>query len=410
MTQLTHHTNKTAQEAEVKAFCPNRIVIKLGTQLLVSPSGNEQGKLNTPLLVDIVKQIATLQQQGKEVLLVTSGAVGLGRQQINNPKPLTLNEKQACAAIGQSILMDTYRKLFSLYDITVAQVLVTADNFSNREHYLNLQQTLEQLLQWKTIPIINENDVVSSQELKQNSEQEKGFGDNDRLSALVASKLNADLLVILTNVDGVFTDNPQTNPEAKFVNTIQTLTELNQINAKGSSNLGRGGMQTKLEAGRIAAISGIYTFIANGTKENIISHSINTGDEKQAKGTWIYPFTELNGKKRWIGLASGFQGKIEINTGAINALQSKNASLLPIGITNIEGAFPAEQVVSIQDEKGNEIGRGISNFSSEQLNSLKGLHSDEVSKTLSNSSELTESGRNNVAIFRENLVLFESYD
>jgi len=394
----------TTSPFSINSFNPNRIVIKLGTQLLI----DSEGQLNKPRLVALVGQIATLVKQGKAVLLVSSGAVGLGKEQVQTlaGKTLSLNEKQACAAIGQSMLMETYRELFALYKLQTAQILVTAENFAHRQQYLNLQQTLEQLLNWGIIPILNENDVVSTLELEQQG-QEKGFGDNDKLSALIASKLSADLLIILTNVNGIYTDNPTINPDAQPIPVIEGIKALNDINrhitVQGTSDGGRGGMKTKLEAARIAAISGVHTCIVNGQEPLVIERIFNSSTP--LSGTWILPSSELNGKKRWIGLASGFQGKVLINAGAKLALLQKQASLLPVGIIGVEGNFTVDQVVSLLDENGNDVGRGIVNFSANQLNQFKGLASEAIAQLTGHPQQ---SGRETVAIYRENLVLFES--
>lgn len=361
-----------------------RIVIKLGTQIVVDASGH----LALERLRALAEQCVALHRAGKELILVSSGAVGLGRNRLRRDGSLTLTEKQACAAVGQSLLMDAYRDLFEPTGLVTAQVLLTALDFADRKHYLNLRQTLETLLKLGSIPIINENDVTSTMELREGS-YTKGFGDNDKLSALVAGKLEADLLVILTNVDGIYTDNPETNPDAEKITLISAFQDLQRIQTAGQSTLGRGGMASKLEAGRLAAISGLHTYIASGLQPEPLAPLLHR--EKPPTGTIIRPQTALPDRKRWIGAASGYHGVLIVNDGASRALVHQGASLLPVGVAAVQGDFSAQQVVSIQDERGREIGRGLSGFSSDELRRIQGVRGEAE------------------AIHRDNLVIFEEY-
>ncbi|HEY9686919.1 MAG TPA: glutamate 5-kinase [Coleofasciculaceae cyanobacterium] len=378
-----------------------RIVIKLGTQVVIESAGPSGGAdLAKTRLVRLVEQCSRLVQAGKEVIVVTSGAVGLGRRKLNLHGALSLTEKQACAAVGQSLLMDAYRELFDLFGIVTAQVLLTANDFADRKHYLNLQQTLETLLILKVVPIINENDTVSTMELQEEG-YVKGFGDNDKLSALVASKLEADLLVILTNVDGIYTDNPETNPQAERIPIIERFEDLQQVETNGRSTLGRGGMSSKLEAARISAISGLHTLITSGLKDQALRVLL---EDCEPSGTLILPQASLNGRKRWIGMASGYYGTLVVNEGARQALVEKRASLLPIGIVRTEGEFGAQQVVSIQDEQGREIGRGLTWFSSEEVDRIMGVRSEKIASLLPG----VPPERQEV-VHRDNLVIFQEY-
>lgn len=384
-----------------------RIVIKLGTQVVIELAGGVDGQFASERLEGLTRQCAELVSQGKEVILVSSGAVGLGRQALKLTGPLSLNEKQACAAVGQNLLMDAYRALFEKSGLITAQVLLTATDFADRKHYLNLRQTLEALLRFRVIPIINENDTTSTMELQEES-YTKGFGDNDMLSALVASKLDADLLVILTNVDGIYTDNPFTNPDARRVPLIENFQELQKIDASGQSLLGRGGMSSKLEAARMASLSGVHTLITSGLRPQPLSALLNHESEFNAPepgGTLVLPQATLSGKKRWIGMASGYHGAIVVNEGARKALVKQHASLLAIGITGVFGEFLAQQVVSIQDESGAEIGRGLTYFSSEEIERIKGLRSEQISDRLG----LEQQERAEEIVHRDNLVVFEEY-
>ncbi len=368
-----------------------RIVVKLGTRILTG----DDGALARDRLTELVAQCAELIRQGKEVLVVSSGAVGLGRQMLR-PQPLAsgsipLVDKQACAAVGQNLLMDVYRELFGRYGLVTAQVLLTAADFADRKRYLNLRGTLERLLHYKAVPIINENDTVSTMELEE-SGQGKGFGDNDMLSALITSKLDADLLVILTNVDGVYSENPENNPAARPLPLIDSFEKLGGIKIQGQSAGGRGGMTTKLEAARIAAISGAHTFITSGYRENALLDALSLSANGRDHGTLVLAQSTLSGKKRWIGLASGYRGVVVVNGGARAALVEKHASLLPIGIVDIQGDFAPGHVVSIQDETGIEIGRGLIRFSSADTRQLIG-----------------RTPFDDVVIHRDNLVIFEEY-
>lgn len=385
-------------EAKQPLIDARRIVVKLGTQVAVEADGSGTS-LALGRLEGLCRQCAALSQAGKEVILVSSGAVGLGRQKLALPQNLSLTEKQACAAVGQNLLMEAYRQLFQKDDLTIGQVLLTALDFAERKHYLNLRQTLETLLRLKVIPIINENDTVSTMEL-QDEGYTKGFGDNDKLSALVASKLEADLLVILTNVDGIYTENPENNPDARRIPVIESFQDLHEIQTAGQSRLGRGGMASKLEAARIAAISGLHTYITSGIKENPLSPLLDANAEPQ--GTLIKPQASISGRKRWIGIASGYHGVVIVNEGARQALVEKRASLLPIGVVGIKGEFTADQVVSIQDEHGLEIGRGLAGFSAGEVEKIMGQRTGRIQEILG------QSGQDEV-IHRDNIVIFEEY-
>ncbi len=373
----------------------NRIVIKLGTQILVQ----EDGSLAYARLAALVEECAALVALGKSILIVSSGAVGLGRQALKlGHAPLSLSQKQACAAVGQNLLMDIYRELFSRYQLVTAQLLLTSLDFEDRQRYLNLRDTLETLLDYRVVPIINENDTVSTAELKEN--QTSSFGDNDKLSAIVAGKLGADLLIILTNVDGIYTENPSLNPNAEKLRLIEGFEPLKAIETNGKSTMGRGGMASKIEAAKMAAISGVHTLITSGTQPNVL-HRIFNPDNTDV-GTLILAQGGMSGKKRWLGLASGYSGVIVINDGAKAALINRHASLLPSGITQVQGDFQARQVVSIQTPEGDEIGRGLANFSAEDTRKIQGLQSREIPGIL-------PAAESDEVIHRDNLVIYQDY-
>ncbi|WP_373531316.1 glutamate 5-kinase [Vampirovibrio sp.] len=383
-----------------------RIVIKLGTQVVIDLAGDSGGRFATERLAELTRQCAQLVAQGKEIILVSSGAVGLGRQALHLTGTLSLNDKQACAAVGQNLLMEAYRNLFQQSGLITAQVLLTATDFADRKHYLNLRQTLEALLKFKAIPIINENDTTSTMELQEES-YTKGFGDNDMLSALVASKLDADLLVILTNVDGIYTDNPFTNPNAQRISRIENFQDFQKIEASGQSLLGRGGMSSKLEAARMAALSGVHTLITSGVSPQPLEALL--APQPEPVGTLVLPQASfLSGKKRWIGMASGYHGAIVVNAGARKALVEKQASLLAIGVVGAQGDFFAQQVVRILDETGVEIGRGLTHFSSHEIERIKGLQSEKIADRLGFDADGKVLERQEI-VHRDNLVIFEEY-
>ena len=353
-----------------------RIVFKFGTNIL----RGEDGSVSLPRVFSFIENIAALVKAGKEVIIVTSGAVGLGRKRLGLEGSKGTALKQACAAIGQSKLMSIYENGFDSYGLVAAQILLTEDDFSIRTRYLSLRTTLNKLLELGTIPVINQNDTVSNVDIIPRYENmQVCFSDNDKLSALVASELDADLLVILSDVDGLYNENPKTNPNAKIIREVDEVTD--EICAMGTdaSEGGRGGMRTKLEAARMVTRFGGKVLIANGTVPYIIK-KIFAGEDY---GTMFLPQNEgLSDKKRWIGYATNIIGKIVVNNGAKKALCEKRKSLLPIGVTSVINTFDKGDVVSILDEEGNEFARGIVNYDSLSCKRVMGNHSDDIMKIL----------------------------
>jgi glutamate 5-kinase len=368
-----------------------RLVIKLGTAVLM----REEGGVALSRFYSFVEGIAALKAAGREVLLVTSGAVGLGVQKLGlKQKPKLLPQKQACAAVGQGRLMALYSDAFERLGITTAQILLTEEDFSNRQRYLNLRSTIAELLTYNVLPIINENDTVSTAELEtlKASEQRKvNFGDNDKLSALVASKIEADLLVILTDVEGLYTADPRTDANAKLISVVEQITpEIEALadgggsgggkaggggaSEDGKQKLGRGGMKTKLAAAKIASQSGCATIIAGGKVADVIN-GIFAGTEL---GTLFLPKSGLSGKQRWIAFATSVKAGVVVNEGAYSALIDRKASLLSAGVLEVKGDFDRGDVVSIIDGKGNEFARGIVNYSSDEAKQLTGRHSNAI--------------------------------
>lgn len=368
-----------------------RIIVKLGTQVVSEKNGDIARKR----IAQISKDCAYLvKEKKKKIVIVSSGAVGLGRHLLKKLGTLSLAEKQACAAAGQPLLMNEYQKTFSKEKIHVAQILVTTHNFADRMAYLNLKKTFDQLLDMGVIPIVNENDSVSTSELKSGSRS--NFGDNDRLSALVAGKFGADLLVILTDVDGLYDRNPHTDGSAKKISIVKDFTFLSKIKVRGKSTYGTGGMFSKVEAARVASICGVNTIITSGLQPGAIRRMMDT-DHFDA--TLILAKKGMTGRKRWIGFSTNVSGTVVINSGACEAILGKHASLLPVGVVSAQGTFKKGEFVSIQDERGKEIGRGIANHSSHLLNRIKGLRNSEIHYKIK--SKLTDE-----FIHKDNLVVF----
>jgi glutamate 5-kinase len=353
-----------------------RVVIKLGSNLFF----NEQGGLALDRIFALIDDIAEARLSGRQVIIVSSGAVALGSNALKmKPQSALLVQKQAFAAVGQSRLMNLYEQGFSKHGIIAAQVLLTEEDFSNRKRYLNLRNTLTALLDMNVVPIINENDTVATSELEV-TDRNASFSDNDKLSALVVSKLDAQLLVLLSDVDGLFTENPRDNPNAELIQKVHDITPDIEALAGQKSSRGRGGMATKLQAARISMNSGGMAVIANGLKHGVLRRIL----AGEAEGTLFAGRSEaLSGKRRWIAFASSVAGRIHINAGAFEAIARKNASLLNAGVTRIENNFERGDVVAIIGPDGNEIGRGIVNYSSEDAVRLIGRHSDDIAKLAS---------------------------
>lgn len=353
-----------------------RIVFKFGTNIL----RGDDGYVSLPRIFSFIEDISSLARAGKEVIIVTSGAVGLGKKRLGLEGSKGTALKQACAAIGQSKLMSIYESGFDTYNLVAAQILLTEDDFSIRTRYLSLRTTLNKLLELGAVPIINQNDTVSNVDMLPRYENmQVCFSDNDKLSALVASELDADLLVILSDVDGLYNDNPKNNPDAKIIREVDEVTDEICSMGTDASEGGRGGMRTKLEAARMVTRFGGKVLIANGKIPYIIKNIFNGED----CGTMFLPQNEnLSDKKRWIGYATNIIGQIVVNNGAKKALCEKEKSLLPIGVINVINDFGKGDVVSIVDEEGTEFARGIVNYDSESCKRVMGNHSDDIMKIL----------------------------
>ena len=351
------------------------IVIKVGTRSLTK----EDGSLDIAEVKRLVDDVAKIIQQGNKVILVTSGAIASGIAELGvRPNPKDIIFRQACAATGQSILMSHYREFFRRHGLKVAQVLLTENDLSNRISYIHTCNVLDRLLQIGVVPIINENDVTSVNEIIPVMKGYKvNFSDNSILSALIANAVEADLVIILTTVDGLYSSNPE-KPESKLIPVVEKITPEIRNATEGKSRLGRGGMKTTLEAAEIAMRSGVPLMIANSRRSNVLFDIL---DGKNV-GTLFMPDSKgLPGIKRWIGYGAGVKGQIIVNEGAKNAIL-KGASLLAVGIEAVSGQFQVGDVVSLVGPEGDEFGRGTANYTSDEINQAKGMNTSSVKKTL----------------------------
>lgn len=362
-----------------------RIVIKIGSALLTA---NGQG-LDTEIINHWVGQIAELHQQGHDIILVSSGAVAEGMVRMNlTQRPTDLASLQACAAIGQMGLIQTWSSALAQYDIQTAQVLLIHDDLADRRRYLNSCDTLHQLIEWRVIPVINENDTVSTEEMR--------FGDNDTLSAMVAGQTQADLLIILTDQQGMFDSDPRKNPNAKLLSTVRAMDDSLFDMAGEGGLLGRGGMITKVRAARLAARSGCPTLIASGESEFVLKRLMSG----EMIGTLFTADDDrITAHQQWLAAHLQTSGRIMIDDGAVNAIKQQHRSLLPVGVTKVEGHFERGDVVECIDQKGIRIAVGRVNFSSESADMIKGLASDKVLQVLGETRSLEMIHRNNMAIY-----------
>lgn len=351
-----------------------RIVLKFGTNVL----RDAQGEIAIERVDSFIEQMASLVTLGNEIIVVTSGAVGLGAKKLGIdtkvPRKSALFDKQAAASVGQSLLMKIYEDCFEKFNITVAQILLTEDDFSNRHKYLSLRNTLNRLLELNVVPIINQNDAVSPSEV-----EHVAFSDNDKLSALVASKLDADILVMVSDVNGLYDKNPKEFEDAKLISTVQEITPEIEKLAGGASSGGRGGMVTKLQGAKVVVNSGGKAVILNGKVEGSIFDYFS-GCVKNCT-EFLPNASPLSSKARWIAYATNICGFLAVNGGAKDALVN-NKSLLPVGVVDVEGEFAAGDVVIVQDEAGTEFARGVANYSSDDARKIIGVQSSEIQEIL----------------------------
>ena len=368
-------TQSTVDQSRNPKSAYRRIVVKAGTSVLTSPPAHQA--LDLKVMADLVRQMAELHDSSAEVLLVTSGAIAAGQEALEGNQhrlDRDIPSRQVLAAIGQSRLMHIYQEMFTAHGLRVAQILLTIDDLTARKSYLNVGNTLRSLLEQGVVPILNENDVVAVDEIGE------VFGDNDRLSALVANLVDADLLVILTDIDGLYTADPRLNPEAHPIPYVERVDEaIEALAGKDHNPWARGGMATKLEAAKLVTTSGMTMVMGNGLVEDTVLRAAR-GEEV---GTIFRPAEEkLEARKRWMLGAISHRGEVMVDDGAASALEKNNRSLLPVGIEKVTGEFQRGDIIYIVGTEGRRIACGIANYGSEAVQRIRGLHSDEFQGTL----------------------------
>ena len=377
-TGLDSHTSQSTIPATGDARPPllyRRIVVKAGTAIL-SGGDDDSAGVNLGVLSSIVRQMCQLREQGSEVMLVTSGAIAVGRAALGRVGPVSrdIRSRQVSAAVGQSRLMQIYQEQFAVHGVTVAQALLTIGDLSHRQSYLNVRNTLQGLLELGVVPLLNENDVVAVDEIG------AVFGDNDRLSALVANLVDADLLLILTDIDGLFTADPRVDSSATLIPHVERVDE--RIEALAGRHLqpwARGGMPTKLEAARLVTTSGIPMVMAHGRGDDVALR-VARGE---SVGTYFQAADEkMEARKRWMLSGISQRGQVTVDDGAAAALLDHHRSLLPAGVRGVSGGFGRGDTVFVVDGSGNRIACGIANYSAEDIARIRGLRSGKIEETL----------------------------
>src|SRR5499427_9239066 len=364
-----------------------RIVVKVGSSLLVDREG---GRLQQDWLAALAEDLAALHREKRDVLVVSSGAIALGRAVLRLPAgPLKLEDSQAAAAVGQIALARTWAEVLGRHAITAGQVLVTLQDTEERRRYLNARSTIDRLLQWRAVPVINENDTVATNEIR--------YGDNDRLAARVATMMSADLLVLLSDVDGLYDAPPGTGADARHVSRVERITpEIEAMAGAAGSGLSRGGMQTKIEAGKIATAAGTHMVIASGHLDHPL-RAIEDG----ARCTWfVTAGNPVTARKKWIAGSLEPKGTLTIDAGAVAALRRGN-SLLPVGVVRIEGGFARGDAVVIRGPDGVEIGRGLCAYDAEDAQKIRGRSSSDINTILGFPGRAAMVHRDDLAVGRE---------
>lgn len=346
-----------------------RVVVKIGTSVITRGTSRP----DQPQMVELARQCATLHRQGIELILCSSGAIAVGRERLDFPDlPATVSNKQMFAAVGQSRLMHMWESFFAIYGLHVGQLLLTRGDVEHRGRFLNARDALNALIKQRIVPIVNENDAVTTEEIR--------VGDNDNLSALLTILADADLLLLLTDQRGLFTADPRHHPDAKLISEVRTIDETLHESAGASvSGLGVGGMTTKLQAADVARRAGADVVIASGSAPDIILRAVS-GDNAGTR----FPALEnpLENRKRWIFAGPKTQGRLVVDGGAARALRHHNRSLLPAGIVGVEGQFDRGETVLICETKGGDLARGIVRYDSEDLRKVMGCQSDEIESRL----------------------------
>ena len=366
-----------------------RIVVKFGTSLLTDGGT----KLNPARMADLVEQLHRVCTNGAELIVVSSGAIAAGREKLGlNKKVKGIPYKQVLSSVGQSRLMHTYEQLFDAHGgIPIAQALLTKRELQDRAGYLNARNTMLALMEMGVICIVNENDVIAVDEI-----QEMKFGDNDNLSAMVANLVDADLLLIMSDIAGLYTADPHNNPDAKLIPVVEKIdSSIEKLVSGSASGLGIGGMVTKIEAAKMATASGVTMVIVDGREPDII-HRVAAGE---AIGTRFMALTEnLGSRERWMLSGLCTRGKLVIDDGAANALKKNQRSLLAAGIKKVDGEFERGDIVDIYDQSGNKLGCGISNYKTEDIEAVKGARSEEIAKRLGHEAAAEVVHRDNLVV------------
>jgi glutamate 5-kinase len=376
------------ETAKSSGLVYRRIVVKLGTGLLTG-GGN---RLDQTVMSSLAAQIAGLQTQGAEIVIVTSGAIAAGRLKLGLTENIKgIPCKQVLASVGQSRLMNLYEQLFDQHSITVAQALLTKADIADRAGYLNARNTLLALMELKVVCIVNENDVVSTDEIK-----EAKFGDNDNLSAMVANLVDADMLILLTDIGGLYTADPHTDPKAKLMPLVKKIdSSIKKLGTNTTSAVGTGGMITKIEAAKLATETGVRVVIADGRETDVIARLA----KGEPVGThFLSAVSHLESRQRWMLSGLSTKGKLTIDSGAALALKKQNRSLLAAGIKSAEGKFGRGDVVEIYDTAGTQIGCGITNYSVADIVIIKGAQSDKIGSLLNFDYGPEVVHRNNLAL------------
>ena len=361
-----------------------RLVVKVGTGLVTEARAGASRERIEALAGEIARV-----REGRRIVLVSSGAIATGMARLRLPeRPRSIPEKQAAAAVGQPALMERYEAAFARHGIRVGQVLLTAQDIGDRARYLNAKNTLLTLLRFDVLPIVNENDTVAVEEIK--------VGDNDNLSALVASLIDADLLVLLTDVDGLYTDDPTVNARARKLETVEAVTdEIAKLARRRADGTSVGGMTTKLQAARKAAASGVPMIIANGREPGVLARAL----AGERVGTYFPPKADrLGARKRWIAFAVPPSGRLTVDAGALTALTRHGRSLLPAGVVEVEGDFASGEVVAVRGAGGREFARGVVNFDAAEVRKILGAKTNEIEGRLGYKSF-------DEVIHRDNLVI-----
>lgn len=345
------------------------VVVKIGTNVLTA----DDGTLDPARLQALADQVHRIRQTGRKVALVSSGAIGAGVGRLGlGERPTDLRHLQACAAVGQGFLMRAYQECLTPHGIHTAQILLTAGDFDNRTRYLNTRNTILTLFEWGCLPIINENDTVSIAEIR--------FGDNDHLAAMVTNLLQAPLLILLTNVDGLYATDPRRDPGARLLTTVPAIDGRVMDMAGGSrSVLGTGGMRSKVRAARLATLAGESVLMANGARSGVLDALFRF----EPIGTLFLPHGgTVPARKRWLGLTAQPKGRLVVDAGARNAVQNKGRSLLPIGVVQVAGAFGKGDVVALCDPDDVEFARGLTNYAATDAGRIRGLRTEQIAEVL----------------------------